>query len=352
MSKLFSPIKIKNITIKNRVIMSPMCQYSATDGLPNEWHFVHYSSRAIGGSGAIIVEATAVNPEGRISYADLGLWNDSQLEAFKKIISFITQYGSVPGIQLAHAGRKGSDSVEWLDNGVLEGSKSWQTVSCSPLPFDKEDKAPKELTVEEIKSIVLDFKKAAIRAKKAGFKILEIHAAHGYLIHQFLSPISNIRKDEYGGSFANRIRFLLEVVDAVNTEIDEDHSLWVRISATDWVEGGWNEKDSVELAKILKDRNVDIIDTSTGGNVPHAKIPVAPNYQIPFAEKIKQEAVIKTAGVGLITTGEQAESLLNDNKCDLIMIGREFLRDPYFALHAQKDLEKNIDVVPQYGRAF
>lgn len=353
MSLLLTSLKIKNIKLKNKIVMSPMCQYSAQDGLANDWHLVHYGSRAIGGCGAIIVEATAVVPEGRITYADLGIWNDKQIEPLKKITSFLVKYGTVPGIQLAHAGRKASSNVSWEGNGqIKEGHNGWQTVSASALPFDDRDKTPTELTVEDIKKLVLDFKSASHRAKQAGFKILEIHAAHGYLIHQFLSPISNKRTDEYGGSFENRIRFLLEIVDAVSTEMDNDHSLWVRISATDWVDGGWNENDAVRLSQILKEKGVDVMDVSTGGNVPHANIPIAQNYQVPFAEKIKKEVGITTGAVGLITSAIQAENLLKENKCDLIMMGRELLRNPYFATHAAQELNEDVKYLPQYERGY
>lgn len=353
MSKLFTPLKIRNITLKNRIVMSPMCQYSAKDGLASDWHLVHYGSRAIGGCGAVIVEATAVSADGRISYADLGLWNDAQIEPLSRVASFVEKYGAVAGIQLAHAGRKASENISWEGNGqIKEGPNGWQTVSASAVPFDPRDMIPKELTKDEIKQKISEFKLAACRAKKAGFNILEIHAAHGYLIHQFLSPISNKRTDEYGGSFDNRMRFLLEIVDAVLTEIDDDHSLWVRISATDWVDGGWNEDDAVKLSKVLKEKGVDVMDVSTGGNVPHAKIPVASNYQVPFADKIKKETDITTGAVGLITTAIQAEKLLDEQKCDLIMIGRQLLRDPYFAINAAKDLGEDLKPVHQYDRAY
>lgn len=353
-SKLFSPLQIKNITLKNRIVMSPMCQYSATDGIPSDWHLVHYGSRAIGGCAAIIVEATAVVPEGRITYKDLGIWNDDQTEAFKKIVTFIEKQGTVAGIQLAHAGRKASFDTPWTGNAQLkEAPNGWQTVSASAIPFDERDMTPKELSKEDIKKAVQSFKDGAERAINAGFKILEIHAAHGYLIHQFLSPISNKRTDDYGGLFENRIRFLLEIVDAINSVVDNDHLLWVRISATDWVENGWNEDDATKLSKILKEHGVDLIDVSTGGNVPHAVIPVKPNYQVPFAEKIKSESGIQVGAVGLITGGKQAERLLQENKCDVIMIGRKLLSDPYFPMNAANELDDaSLKPVLQYERAY
>lgn len=352
MSKLLDSIKIKNITLKNKIVMSPMCQYSAEDGFVNDWHFVHYGSRAVGGCGAIILEAAAVSPEGRISYADLGIWKDEHIENLSRIASFVEKYGSVPGIQLAHAGRKASCEITWKGGVQLQqGENSWQTVSASSIPFNESDIVPVELSKDMIGGVISDFKEAAKRSVKAGFKILEIHAAHGYLVHQFLSPLTNKRTDEYGGSFENRIRFLLEIIDEVNTVIDQKHSLWVRISATDWADGGWNEVESVQLAKILKEKGVDLIDVSSGGLLPHAKIPVKPNYQVPFAEKIKQEADIMVGAVGLITEANQAEKLLEENKCDLIIIGRELLRNPYFALDAAKILDKSVIGPLQYGRA-
>jgi 2,4-dienoyl-CoA reductase-like NADH-dependent reductase (Old Yellow Enzyme family) len=352
MSKLLDSIKIKNITLKNKIVMSPMCQYSAEDGFVNDWHFVHYGSRAVGGCGAIILEAAAVSPEGRISYADLGIWKDEHIENLSKIASFVEKYGAVPGIQLAHAGRKASCEITWKGGAQLQqGGNSWQTVSASSIPFNESDIVPVELSKDTIGRVISDFKEAAKRSVKSGFKILEIHAAHGYLVHQFLSPLTNKRTDEYGGSFENRIRFLLEIIDEVNTVIDQKHSLWVRISATDWADGGWNEVESVQLAKILKEKGVDLIDVSSGGLLPHAKIPVKPNYQVPFAEKIKQEADIMVGAVGLITEANQAEKLLEENKCDLIIIGRELLRNPYFALDAAKILDKSVIGPLQYGRA-
>lgn len=353
MSKLFSSLKIKDITLRNRIVMSPMCQYSATDGIPNEWHLVHYGSRAVGGCGAIIVEATAVVPEGRITYKDLGIWNDSQVKAFQKLVSFIEKEGAVPGIQLAHAGRKASFDVPWKPQKQLtEAPNGWQTVSASSIPFDVDDITPKSLSKEDLGKLVSDFKNASKRAIEAGFKILEIHGAHGYLIHQFLSPISNQRNDEYGGSFENRIRLLIEIVESIVPTLDANHSLWVRISATDWVEGGWNADESAKLAAILKDKGVDLIDVSTGGNVPRAKIPIAPNYQVPFAERIKKESNIQVGAVGLITEAEQANQLLEDGKCDVVLMGRKLLRDPYFPIKASIALNDKIDYQDQYKRGY
>lgn len=334
--------------------MSPMCQYSAIEGLANDWHLIHYGARAVGGCGAIIVEATAVSPEGRITYRDLGIWNDEQKKAFERITKFIEQQGSIAGIQIAHAGRKASFNLPWLGEAQLsEKPNGWQTVSSSAIPFHPKDKIPTVLTKEGIKQIILLFKEAAQRAILSGFKIIEIHAAHGYLIHQFLSPISNRRNDEYGGCFENRIRFLVEIVDEISVLIDSDHSLWVRISATDWVEGGWSEEESVKLSNILKIKGVDLIDVSTGGNVFHASIPVAPNYQVRFADKIKKESGMSVGAVGLITTGEQANVLLEDDKCDVVMIGRKLLRDPYFAINESlKENDASLRPVNEYIRGY
>lgn len=352
MSKLFSNLSIRNLTLKNRIIMSPMCQYSAHDGFATDWHFVHYASRAIGGVAAVIQEATAVCPEGRISYGDLGIWKDEHISKLKEIVKVIEENGSIPGIQLAHAGRKASCELGWIGGEqIKEGENSWQTVAPSPIPFYETDNTPKELTEVEIEKIIYDFALAAQRSITAGYKIIEIHAAHGYLIHQFLSPLTNQRKDQYGGTFENRIRLLIKIVDAVGLLLDESHSLWVRISATDWVENGWNPEESTQLASLLKDKGVDVIDVSSGGNLPHVKIPVGKNYQVPFAKEIKSRVGILTGAVGLITESNQAEEILQKEEADLIFIGRELLRDPYFALHAAKSLGDDLKWPLQYERA-
>lgn len=354
MSKLFSPLQIKNISLKNRIVMSPMCQYSSTDGYADDWFLVHYGSRAIGGCGAIIQEATAVVPEGRITFADLGIWSDAHIEKLKKITDFISKEGCVPGIQLTHAGRKAS--CDLLINGgkqLQEGVNAWQTVSASDIPFHDSDKAPISLSKEGIQDVVSAFKDATVRSIKAGYKIIEIHAAHGYLIHQFCSPLSNQRTDEYGGSFENRIRLLLEIVDAVNEVMKADCSLWVRISATDWKEGGWDIEESVRLTHLLKERGVDVMDVSTGGNIPHAKIPVGAGYQVPFAKEIKKSTGIITGAVGLIDDAHQAEELLSENACDLIFLGRKLLRDPYFGVNASIELKEENPIIPsQYLRGY
>ena len=352
MSKLFSPFTLKSITFKNRIVVSPMCMYSCIDGFATNFHLVHLGTRAMGGAALIIQEATAVLPEGRISYADMGIWKDEHIEKLREMNQFIHQQGSVAGIQLAHAGRKASAETAW--NGgrqIQEGENSWLPVAPSPIPFHEKDRTPKELSCEEIKLIVQAFKDAAKRSLQAGFKVLEIHAAHGYLIHEFYSPLSNFRTDEYGGSFDNRIRFLVDIIDAVQTEWPNDLPLLVRISATDWVEGGWTIEDSVSLSMILKERGVDLIDVSSAANIPKAPIPVAPNYQVPLAAQIKQEANMPTAAVGLITGAQQAEDILQNNEADLIFMGRELLRNPYFPLQAAKELGADIAWPKQYDRS-
>ena len=352
MSLLFSPLHIKSATLKNRLVMSPMCMYSSVDGFPNDWHYVHYATRAVGGVGLIIQEATAVAPEGRISYADMGIWKAEHVPALKKIVDLIHANGSVAGIQLAHAGRKASCEVSWNKGfQIQEGPHSWQTVAPSPLPFHEKDRTPHELSVTEIKDLVQKFADAAARAHAAGYKVLEIHAAHGYLIHEFYSPLSNVRTDAYGGSFENRIRFLLEIIDAVNIVWPSDLPLFVRISATDWVEGGWTLDDSIALAKVLKEKGVDVIDCSSAANVRKADIPIGPNYQVFLAEGVKKAADIRTGAVGLITEAQQAEAILKNEQADLIFLGRKLLRHPYFPLEAAKALDEDINWPIQYERA-
>ncbi len=352
MSKLFSPLSIKNTLFRNRIAMSPMCQYSATDGLANDWHSVHYGSRATGGAGLIIQEATAVAPEGRISPGDLGLWNDAQAEKLSDITAFITSQGSVPGIQLAHAGRKAGCAVPQNGGKQLKLSEGgWQTVAPSAIPFLPTENSPLELDLKGIEKIKADFRSAAKRALNAGFKLIEIHAAHGYLIHEFLSPLSNHRKDGYGGSFENRIRLLLEITDEINSVWPADHPLFVRLSATDWAEKGWDIDEVVKLSGILKLKGVDLIDTSSGGLLPDAKVPFGPNYQVPFADRIRKDTGILTGAVGVITGAQQAEEILVKEQADMIIIGRELLRDPHFALRAAKLLGDDISWPLQYARA-
>ena len=352
MSLLFQPIKVKEITFRNRIVVSPMCQYSAEDGFANDWHLVHLGSRAVGGAGLIITEATAVSPEGRISPGDLGIWSDEHIAPLKRITDFIHEHGAIAGIQLAHAGRKASRSAPWKGGKFLaEHEQGWKTVGPSALPFSKDDALPHALTPMGIENIIIDFHAAAKRAVEAGFKVLEIHAAHGYLLHEFFSPLSNFRTDNYGGSFENRIRLLIEVIEGVRQAWPEEYPLFVRISSTDWVEGGWNVDDSVKLSRILKEKGVDVIDCSSGGNVPDAVIPAGPNYQVLFAEKVKKEADIKTGAVGIITKPEQAEEILQKGQADFVLLAREMLRDPYFPMHAAQQLGDTIKWPEQYERA-
>lgn len=352
MSLLFQPLTIRNITLKNRIAVSPMCQYSSTDGFATDWHLVHLGSRAVGGAALIITEAAAVSPEGRISPADLGIWKDEHIDFLKRITIFIEAQGAVPAIQLAHAGRKASHHAPWKGNKSLtETEDAWQTIAPSALPHTMGEPVPKAMTIADIEQLKNDFAAAVKRSLQAGFKVIEIHAAHGYLFHEFLSPLSNLRTDAYGGSFENRIRILLEIVTSTRKIMGETLPLFVRISATDWVTGGWTIDDSVELSKILKDNSVDLIDCSSGGNSPEQKIPVAPMYQTSFAEKIKKETGILTGAVGLITTAMEAEQILSNGQADLIILARQLLREPYFALHAAKQLEDIIAWPAQYDRA-
>jgi 2,4-dienoyl-CoA reductase-like NADH-dependent reductase (Old Yellow Enzyme family) len=353
MSTLFSSIKIKQVELKNRIVVSPMCQYSSINGLPTDWHLVHLGSRAIGGAGLVFTEATAVSPEGRISPDDAGIWNDAQANAYKRITSFIKLQNSVPAIQLAHAGRKASTFSPWKGNGKVEiENGGWQTLAPSAIPFADNFPDPKEMNESDIKKVIQQFIDAAQRSIKAGFEVIELHMAHGYLVHEFLSPISNHRKDLYGGSLENRCRFSIEMTKAVRKIIPDSMPLFVRISSTDWIEGGWDIDQSVQLAKWLKDVGVDLIDCSSGGNIAKIKIPVASGYQIPFSQRIKEEAKILTGGVGLITTAEQAEQIIVTGQADLIFLAREMLRDPYWALHAAKKLNVDLEDFPeQYLRA-
>jgi 2,4-dienoyl-CoA reductase-like NADH-dependent reductase (Old Yellow Enzyme family) len=352
MTKLFDSLQIKSITLKNRILVSPMCQYSSEDGFANDWHLVHLGSRAVGGAAAVIAEATAVSPEGRITLHDLGIWKDEHIEFLSRITKFISEQDCIPGIQLAHAGRKASHHRPWEGSAALKSEEgAWQTVAPSAVPYKESEPVPHELSIDEIEHIIKDFVSATERTVMAGFKILELHGAHGYLIHEFLSPLSNMRTDKYGGSFDNRIRFLLEIVSAVKTVWPQEYPLFVRISATDWVEGGWTEDDSVALAKILKTEGVDLIDCSTGGNTSKAKIPVGPGYQVPFAEKIRKEADILTGAVGLITEPEQAQEIIESGQADIVLLAREMLRDPYFPLTAAHELEAVIKWPSQYERA-
>ena len=353
MAALFTPLKIRSIELKNRIVVSPMCEYSSVDGFANDWHLVHLGSRAVGGAALIITEATAVSPEGRITPDDLGLWKDEHIDKLKQIVTFIEEQNSVAGIQLAHAGRKASHESPWKGGKALpvDHANAWQTVGPSAIAFRDDEPAPTALDQEGINKVIADFTTATRRALQAGFKVIEIHAAHGYLLHEFLSPLSNHRTDEYGGSFENRIRLTTEITEAIRKELRGELPLFVRISASDWTDGGWTIDDSVALAKVLKTKGVDLIDCSSGGNVPNAKINVGPGYQVPFAEQIRNEAGILAGAVGLITTPEQAEEILTSGKADVIILARQLLRDPYFPLHAAKVLRADVEWPVQYQRA-
>lgn len=349
-SKLFSPLKIRDLTFKNRVFVSPMCMYSAENGVPNNWHLVHLGTRATGGAALVIAEATGVTPDGRISTACLGIWNDEQVEAFKPITAFIKSQNSIPGIQLAHAGRKGSTG---LDGKQVDKSKGgWTNVAPSAIPFHEGESVPHALTTSEIHEHVEAFVAATKRALKAGFEVIELHMAHGYLMHQFLSPLSNKRTDEFGGTLENRMRFPLMVAKAVRETLPSGLPLFVRISATDWTEGGWDENQSAELVKELKKLGVDFLDVSTGGVIPGVKIPVEPLYQVRFANFIKKETGILTGAVGLITTPEEAEAVLQKNEADAILLARVLLREPYWPIYAAKKLGVTPEIPRQYLRGF
>jgi 2,4-dienoyl-CoA reductase-like NADH-dependent reductase (Old Yellow Enzyme family) len=353
MPHLFDSFSIRDLEFGNRVFVSPMCEYSSVDGYANDWHLVHLGSRAVGGAGLVLTEATAVLPEGRISPHDLGIWKDEHVDFLKRIVSFIHEQGSVAGVQLAHAGRKASTRRPWEGDGVVpESEGGWQNVMApSAIQFADNYPTPQALTVDGIQQVVRAFADAARRACDAGFRVIEIHAAHGYLIHEFLSPLSNHRDDTYGGSFENRTRLIREIVTAVRSSWPKGAPLFVRISATDWVEGGWDLEQSIELARSLKQLGVDLIDCSSGGTVPHAKIPAGPGYQTPFAQRIRHETEILTGAVGMITSPVQAEQIIGTGQADAIVIAREFLRDPYWPLHAAKELGQSISWPVQYLRA-
>lgn len=351
-SLLFTPLTIKSVTLKNRIVVSPMCQYSSVDGFANDWHLVHLGSRAVGGASLLIAEATSISPEGRISPEDLGIWKDEHIEKLKQITTFIKGQGAVPGVQLAHAGRKASTYPAWKGRGqVPENEGGWQPLSASDIPFHHSEKAPLALDADGIQKVISDFGKAAKRALDAGFKVIELHAAHGYLIHQFFSPLSNVRTDAYGGSFENRVRILIEIIDEVQKVWPTELPLFVRISATDWAENGWDEDQSVQLVKILQTKGVDLIDVSSGGLASHQKITVGPSYQVPFSAKIRKETGALTGAVGLITEAKQSEEILQNGEADLIIMARELLRDPYFPLHAAHALGEDITWPIQYDRA-
>ena len=349
---LFEPFQTRGVTLPNRIVVSPMCEYSSVDGFASDWHLVHLGSRAVGGAGLVMTEATAVEPRGRISYGDLGIWSDAHIPKLREITSFIKEQGSVPAIQLAHAGRKASTHVPWDGGAVIppDQPNGWQPVAPSPIPFRPGDPTPHELSANEVVEIASAFASAADRAIRAGFEIIEIHAAHGYLLNNFLSPLSNHRTDEYGGSFQNRIRIVQEVIDFVRAAIGYHPPLWLRISASEWIDGGWTIDDSIKLAQTLE--NIDLIDVSSGGNSIDAKIELAPGYQVSFAARIRREANVPTGAVGLITTAEQAEAIVQNGEADVVLLAREMLRDPYFPMHAAQALGVPVKAPRQYLRAF
>jgi 2,4-dienoyl-CoA reductase-like NADH-dependent reductase (Old Yellow Enzyme family) len=350
---LFSPLTIEGTTFRNRVVVSPMCQYIAEDGLASDWHLVHLGSRAAGGAGLVFVEATAVTPEGRISSGDMGIWSDQHIEPLARIARFVESQGAVPGIQIAHAGRKASCAPPWEGGDRLKTADqgAWNVLAPSPIPFHPDDPTPTELDHAGIDAILGAFVAATRRALEAGFRIIEIHMAHGYLLHEFLSPLSNHRTDEYGGSLENRIRLPVRVAEAVRAEIPAESPLFVRISATDWVEGGWDLAQSVELAHALCKAGVKLIDVSSGALVPHARIPVGPGFQVPLAATIRRESGVGTGAVGMITDARQANEVITSGAADLVFVGREMLRDPYWAIHAARTLGKDAPWPIPYGYA-
>jgi 2,4-dienoyl-CoA reductase-like NADH-dependent reductase (Old Yellow Enzyme family) len=354
MPELFEPFRLKSVTLRNRIGVSPMCQYSSEDGVATDWHLVHLGARAAGGAALVIAEATAISPEGRITPGDAGIWHDKHIEPIARINRFIKQHGAVPGIQLAHAGRKASAARPWEGGAHLpDDAGGWPTLAPSPLPFgDNLTKAPRELSKAEIAKIQTDFATGAKRALAAGCEWLELHSAHGYLSHEFLSPLSNQRTDIYGGSFENRVRFLLETTRTVRVDWPEHLPLSVRLSCTDWVPDGWDLEQSVELSRLLSREGVDLIDCSSGGLVPGAKIPIAPGYQVPLAERIRRGAEIATAAVGLITDAKQADDIVHAGRADIVLIARQMLRDPNWPLRAAQTLGATIEPPVQYARAW
>jgi len=351
---LFTPFTLRGVTLKNRIAVSPMCQYSAQDGVPNDWHMVHLGSRAVGGAALVMTEASAVLAEGRISPGDAGIYNDAQVAAWQPITRFIQSHGAVAAMQLAHAGRKASTDLPWRGGKPIAVEQGgWSPIPApSALAFSDEYQVPHEMSLEQIQACIAAFRRAAQRALEAGFSIVEMHAAHGYLLHEFLSPLSNRRTDQYGGSLANRTRFLREITVAIREVWPENLPLFVRISATDWVDGGWDIEQSIALAKQLKPLGVDLIDVSSGGNVAHVKIPVGPGYQVPFAARIRREAEIPTIAVGMITESLQAETIIESGEADMVMLARELLRDPYWPRRAAHDLGVTMLPPDQYQRAW
>jgi 2,4-dienoyl-CoA reductase-like NADH-dependent reductase (Old Yellow Enzyme family) len=352
MSRLFSPLNLRNLTFRNRVFVSPMCQYSSLDGFPTDWHLVHLGSRAVGGAGLVMVEATAVSPEGRISPDDSGIWSDGHAEAFAPITRFVRGQGAVAGLQLAHAGRKASTDVPWKGSDPLgPDRRGWQPIGPSPVPYAPGHPVPREMTAEDLETVRGQFVAAARRALAAGFQVIEIHCAHGYLLHEFLSPLANFRKDEYGGGLENRMRFPLTVTRAVREVWPQDLPVFVRISATDWAEGGWDLEQSIELCRRLEEQGIDLIDCSSGGTVPNAVVPTGPGYQTPFAAAIRKETGIATGTVGFITEPAQAEQIVATGLADAVVLAREMLRNPYWPLYAAKALKADIPWPDQYLRA-
>jgi 2,4-dienoyl-CoA reductase-like NADH-dependent reductase (Old Yellow Enzyme family) len=354
MAHLFEPLTVRDVTLRNRIGVSPMCMYSYTEGMSNDWQVVHLGARAAGGVGLVIAEATAVEARGRITPDDVGIWSDAHIEPLRRVTGFIKQQGAVPGVQIAHAGRKASTMRPWEGGKPIlaDGPRGWQVVGPSPILFDEGYQVPQELSIAEIHTVQQAFQAAAQRAFSAGYEWLEIHAAHGYLFHSFYSPLSNRRTDKYGGSFENRTRFLLDTAHDVRSVWPERLPLAVRISGTDWTEGGWTVEESVELARRLKDQGVDLIDCSSAGNIAHARVPVGPGYQVPISDAVRKGAQILTATVGLITTPVQADEIIRSGQADVVLMGRQMLHDPYWALHAAQELKQPAPVPPQYLRAF
>ncbi len=352
MSVLFSPLRLRDVTFRTRVFVSPMCQYSCEDGMPNDWHLVHLGSRAVGGAGLVFTEATAVSREGRISPGDAGIWSDAHVPAWARVAAFVAEQGAVPGIQLAHAGRKASTRTPWQPGGLLAAEEGgWEPIAPSALRFADGSPLPREMTPADMQAVRREFEAAATRALAAGFRVVELHMAHGYLCHQFLSPLSNRRTDEYGGSLENRMRFPLEVTAGVRTAWPAELPLFVRMSATDWADDGWTVEESVEFARRLKQAGVDLVDCSSGGAVPHARVPVGPGYQAPFAARIRAEAGIATGAVGMITDPAQAEQIVATGGADAVLLARQFLREPYWPLHAAHELGAEGPWPVQYLRA-
>jgi 2,4-dienoyl-CoA reductase-like NADH-dependent reductase (Old Yellow Enzyme family) len=351
-ARLYSPLRLRELEFKNRIFVSPMCQYSAVDGMPTDWHLVHLGSRAVGGAALVMTEATAVSPEGRITPFDTGIWSREQAAEFRKIAGFLRQHGAVAGLQVAHAGRKASTDVPWRGGKPLDtGSGGWQPIAPSPVPFAEGYAVPREMTEADMERVRAAFAASARLGREAGFEVVEVHMAHGYLLHEFLSPLTNRRTDAFGGSLENRLRFPVSVARAVRAEWPERLPVFVRVSATDWVEGGWDLPQTVALARELKSLGIDMVDCSSGGTVPYAVVPAGPGFQTPFAAAVRREVGIATGAVGLITEPEQADRIVSTGMADAILIGREFLRDPYWPLHAARSLGVDVPWPSQYERA-